>query len=287
MKLYTTNKLGIWLALLIISTASMAQDIIVKNDKSEIKAKILEITESVIKYKKSEMPDGPTYNINKTEAFMLFYANGTKEYIENKVVAKSVQQNTGTQVSQDSATEGDADILEPGIYYYNPTGNQYLEIDGSNITSSKSGGFGETLLRNSISGLFNAKEKVSLGGNHAAIEIKCDTPLFLFVIDIAPKGFNNQTNYLGKVGSPNDFFLVKLKEKKDSREIVVGKSNNVSASQGIDDKQKIAFKYQKIRKGFYKVIPETKLEKGEYCFMFASASLYEGVVRKVFDFSVQ
>ncbi len=262
--------------------AAKSQDIIVKNDKSEIKSKILEITEELIKYKKFEMPDGPTYSINKADVFMLLYANGTKEYIENKVIPKPAPQTI-----QDTATDADNDILEPGIYYFNPLTQHYLEIDGSNITSSKQGGLGQAILRTSVSGLFNAKERVTLGGSHAAIEIKLDTPIFLFVIDIAAKGFNNNSNYLGKVNSPNDFFLVKLKEKKDSREIVVGKSNNVSSTQGIDDKQKIAFRYQKIKKGFYKVVTEAKLEKGEYCFMFASASLYEGVVRKVFDFSVQ
>jgi len=261
--------------------AAKSQDIIVKNDKSEIKSKILEITEELIKYKKFEMPDGPTYSISKSDVFVLLYANGTKEYIENRAVNKAATQTTPE--TQDI----DADIQEPGIYYFNPLTQHYLEIDGSNITSSKQGGLGQAILRSSVSGLFNAKERVTLGGSHAAIEIKLDTPVFLFVIDIAAKGFNNTTNYLGKVNSPNDFFLVKLKEKKDSREIVVGKSNNVSSTQGIDDKQKVPFKYQKIKKGFYKVVPETKLEKGEYCFMFASASLYEGVVRKVFDFSVQ
>jgi len=272
--------------LLLITTcvciAAKSQDIIVKNDKSEIKSKILEITEELIKYKKFEMPDGPTYSINKADVFMLLYANGNKEYIENKVIPKPA-----SQPAQDTTTDAENDILEPGIYYFNPLTQHYLEIDGSNITSSKQGGLGQAILRNTVSGLFNAKERVTLGGSHAAIEIKLDTPVFLFVIDVAAKGFNNTTNYLGKVNSPNDFFLVRLKEKNDSREIVVGKSNNVSSTQGIDDKQKVAFKYQKIKKGFYKVVPETKLEKGEYCFMFASASLYEGVVRKVFDFSVQ
>lgn len=285
MKLYKVNKLGILLVLLIISTASKAQDIIVKNDKTEIKSKVLELTEEVIKYKKFEMLEGPTYSINKAEVFMVLYANGTKEYIDHKPIPKTTPSATPEQ--QDTNTDTTADMLEPGIYYFNPINNHYLEIDGSNITSSKSGGLGESILRNSISGLFNAKERVTLGGVHSAIAVNCDTPVFLFVIDLAQKGFNNNTSYLGKVSSPNDFFLVKLKEKKDSREIVVGKSNNVSSSQGIDDKQKIAFKYQKIKKGFYKVVTESKLEKGEYCFMFASASLYEGVVRKVFDFSVQ
>jgi hypothetical protein len=59
-----------------------AQDIIVKNDKTEIKAKIEELTETTIKYKKIEMLDGPSYNINKRDVFMIIYKNGTKEYME-------------------------------------------------------------------------------------------------------------------------------------------------------------------------------------------------------------
>lgn len=269
------------IALLFATQQLLAQDLIVKTDKTEIKSKVLEITNEVIKYKKFEMPDGPIYNINKTEVFMILYQNGTKEYIEQK--SKPVVDS----VTQASNTTTNEEITEPGIYYYNPTTKEYLEIDGSNITNSKQGGFGETILRGAVSGLFSAKEKVTLGGSSASIVLKTDEPIFLFVIDVTQKGFNNSSNYLGNVQSPNDFFLVRLKDKKDSREIVIGKSNNVSATQGIDDKQKVAFTYQKIKKGYYKVVPAGKLEKGEYCFMFASASLYEGVARKVFDFSVQ
>lgn len=251
-----------------------AQDIIVKNDKTEIKSKVTEILEDVIKYKKFEMLDGPIYSINKTDVFMIMYQNGTKEYIESTVSSRN-------QVTQES----DSLELEPGIYFFNTTTNEYIEIEGSNITNSKQGGLGEKFLRGAVSGLFSAKERVTISGSSAHVKVTT-TPTFLFVIDVTAKGFNNNTNYLGRVSSPNDFFLVKLNDKKDSREIVVGKSNNVSSTQGIDEKQKIAFQYQKNKKGMYTVTP-TKLVKGEYCFMFASASLYEGVARKVFDFSVE
>ena len=265
----------ILIILIFVSSQLLAQDIIVKNDKTEIKAKITEILDEVIKYKKFEMLDGPIYSIKKIEVFMLIYQNGTKEYIESKPITANA-----TSPALDSVA------LEPGIYYFNDLTNEYIEIEGANITNSKQGGFGETLLRGAVSGLFNAKNRVTIGGSKANVRVNA-TPSFLFVIDVTEKGFNNNTNYLGKVGSPNDFFLVKLNSKKDSREIVTGKSNNVSSSQGIDDKQKITFQYQKQKKGIYKVTINDKLEKGEYCFMFASASLYEGVARKVFDFSVE
>lgn len=69
-------------------------DTIVKNDKTEIKAKIEEVTETTIKYKKFEMLDGPTYNINLSDVFMVIYKNGTKEYIKAKEAPQPVVQNT-------------------------------------------------------------------------------------------------------------------------------------------------------------------------------------------------
>jgi hypothetical protein len=85
---------------------SIAQDIIIKNDKIEIKAKIEELTENTIKYKKFEMLDGPSYNINKRDVFMIIYKNGSKEYIESTpsqpavVQAPPVQENRQPSYSQ-------------------------------------------------------------------------------------------------------------------------------------------------------------------------------------------
>ena len=63
-----------------------AQDLIIKNDKSEIKGKVIEFTDEVIKYKKASMMDGPLYSIKKEEVFMIVYKDGTTEYVEVKKV---------------------------------------------------------------------------------------------------------------------------------------------------------------------------------------------------------
>lgn len=76
----------------LISITINAQDVIIKNDKKEIESKIIEITETVIKYKKWDFKDGPTYNINKSEVFMIIYSNGKKEYFEAR--QQSVPQNS-------------------------------------------------------------------------------------------------------------------------------------------------------------------------------------------------
>ena len=75
---------------LLISFTSIAQDVIFKKDKSEIKSKIIEITDDLIKYKKWELQDGPLYNIRKSEVFMIIYANGQREIMEEKVVSTPV-----------------------------------------------------------------------------------------------------------------------------------------------------------------------------------------------------
>jgi len=62
-----------------------AQDIILKKDGSEIKAKVLEITDQQIKYKEFDFQSGPTRNINIAEVFMVTYENGKKE-VFNKIV---------------------------------------------------------------------------------------------------------------------------------------------------------------------------------------------------------
>ena len=71
-----------------ISSKGLSQDIIIKNDKTEIKSKVIELTNDLIKYKKKSMLNGPIYSINKSEVFMIVYKNGKKEYIETKVKEK-------------------------------------------------------------------------------------------------------------------------------------------------------------------------------------------------------
>lgn len=89
-----------------IALKASTQDIIVKNDKTEIKAKVLEITESTIMYKKFEMLDGPSYSIKKTEVFVIIYQNGTKEYMVNstpKLTPQTVVKTTTNEVKQSSS----------------------------------------------------------------------------------------------------------------------------------------------------------------------------------------
>ena len=61
--------------------ALQAQDVIIKENGEEIKAKVTEVGNTEIKYKKFGNESGPTYTISKSELFMIKYANGSKDVI--------------------------------------------------------------------------------------------------------------------------------------------------------------------------------------------------------------
>lgn len=56
-----------------------AQDTIRKNDSTAIAARIYEITDAEIKYRKFSNPDGPIYSVKKSDVSYIVYQNGEKE----------------------------------------------------------------------------------------------------------------------------------------------------------------------------------------------------------------
>lgn len=81
--------------LLAISCFAQAQDFIIKKNGDEIKAKVLEINNVIVKYKKFDLPDGPMYQINKSEVFMIKYPDGSKDIFNNPA-----QERTSESVRQ-------------------------------------------------------------------------------------------------------------------------------------------------------------------------------------------
>ena len=72
----------------IFCSANMfAQDVILKRDGSEIKAKVLEINDQQIKYKSFDFQDGPTRIINVRDVMTITFENGAEE-IFNALPAK-------------------------------------------------------------------------------------------------------------------------------------------------------------------------------------------------------
>lgn len=65
--------------LLLVSAGVRAQDLIVKSDGDEIKAKVISVEESKVTYKKWSNKTGPTYTIGTDKIFMIKYMNGEKD----------------------------------------------------------------------------------------------------------------------------------------------------------------------------------------------------------------
>jgi hypothetical protein len=112
------------LLLFITFLQAHAQDVIVKNDKSEIKAKVLEIDDVNVKYKQWDFQDGPTYSVRKNEVFMILYKNGKRETFEQSAPAPTPQPQQAAP-SWPSATPNQP--AQPGRFDIQQTGNEVPE----------------------------------------------------------------------------------------------------------------------------------------------------------------
>lgn len=77
-------KLLLIISALALSNQMFSQDLIIKTSGEEIESKVIEITDSNIKYRKYANSDGPIYNISKSEVFMIKYENGGKDVFNKK-----------------------------------------------------------------------------------------------------------------------------------------------------------------------------------------------------------
>jgi hypothetical protein len=98
--------------LLFTMTRALGQDIIVKNDGNEIKAKVEEVLDTEIKYRKSDNLSGPVYTMKKSEIFMVKYENGSKDVFGN--------QQTQTTPSAENAGASVSQGVPAIIYFYRP-----------------------------------------------------------------------------------------------------------------------------------------------------------------------
>lgn len=94
-----TRKLLIIILFLCGFTSASAQDIILKRDASEIEAKILEISDTELRYKSWTNIEGPTRVLKLSDVFRIKYSNGEVEVFD-----------LGSDASQD------VDGLVPGGY---------------------------------------------------------------------------------------------------------------------------------------------------------------------------
>ncbi len=179
-----------------------------------------------------------------------------------------------------------------GIYYYNPNDslNRLTRLDPTVVSSSKSGGFGTAMAQRFTYGLANNNQTSMVSGSNARKQLHDNTLVFYFYFEKNKSNLNNSASsswwWFISASSPNEFALVKLTEKKDSRELITGQSNGYGHSTGVNEKQKVSFDYQEVAEGIFKVTLRSDVPQGEYCFMYTGAvpSMYNN--DKVFDFGI-
>lgn len=115
--------MAVLLTLALLTSAAQAQDLIVLSDGSSIPAKVLEITQAEVKYKKASNPDGPTYTTAVQGIDYIKFENGTTETF-------------GKQQAQ-KASESDADISNPYANTYIPPSGITKQQPQQGLSDSK------------------------------------------------------------------------------------------------------------------------------------------------------
>ena len=250
--------------------------------------------EKVIKLSKLGLQ--PSVIINKIQTSYTYFDVSTDGLINlsnNGVAAEVINEmmKTNTQAQMESANKKDmrdpATKRATGIYYYDSKDAEkpLKRVDPTIISTNKEGGFGSAMSRSLTYGIAKSEVKSNLSGANSHFQIEETSPVFYFYFqNNANPGADNW--YFATATSPNEFVLVKMKERKDSREMAVGSANAYGSSSGISNKIKVQFDYTEIAEGIYKVTFKKPLEKGEYCFLYASATPARFNNNKVFDFGI-
>jgi hypothetical protein len=176
-----------------------------------------------------------------------------------------------------------------GLYLINPSANRLNRIDPTVSNQAKTGGILGYAL---TAGIASMSVKVAITGEAARVVSLSPMPSFYFFFDASnPQTANIASSWSSgsaqTVSSPSEFTLIRLMEKKGRREARVGSLNIVGAKTGVMDHDRIAFDYEMIREGVYKVTPKQPLQAGQYGFIYAlsGGGTAGATTARIFDFS--
>lgn len=89
---------------------AFAQDLITKKDGTDIEAKILEVSNTELKYKKLDNMDGPVFTIPTSEVLIVRYSNGTNQVFQSAPTLSASKKRSGYYAT-------DISLIEPGMKY--------------------------------------------------------------------------------------------------------------------------------------------------------------------------
>jgi hypothetical protein len=178
-------------------------------------------------------------------------------------------------------------LHDPGIYLYGNTrsGKRMFMLEPTVYTQGKSGGMFKSAMTYGISKM---KWKAVVRSAHANSRTSDPDAVFYFYFEEKGAGLSHAS--FGGTSTPNEFTLLRLEVKGDTRETVVMKANAFGNSSGTDEKFTTPYTFTKLKPGVYKVVPNAPLKPAEYCFLSAEgAGAYApgaAAANRVFDFGV-
>ncbi len=117
--------------LLFVGGIANAQDLITKKNGEDIQAKILEVNDSDIKYKRWDNLEGPTFTLKKSEILIVRYENGTNEVFKTQDVTRyAVSEYAASgEIQPGMRYKEYKNFYDPRTYTYKP-GDRYSPVVG-------------------------------------------------------------------------------------------------------------------------------------------------------------
>ncbi len=248
----------IWgLALVLFATLSMAQQAM-SND-SVIKMVKAGLSDEIIIATVNAQPGQYDTSVSGLVALK---QTGVDDRVTAALISRAASLTSGSQASPAGPPPSTAEAgtnpddpkapHEAGIYFFNQNaaGPKMTELEPSVYTQGKTGGMFATAM---TYGIAKAKTKAVLRGAHANARLTDPKTVFYFYFEQQAAGLSQASSPFGGTSTPNEYTLLKFDLKNDSRETVIGKFNAYGASGGTDEKAVVAFSYEKLRPGVYKV----------------------------------
>lgn len=252
--------------------------------------------ENVITMVKAGLP--ASIIVNKIRASKTSFNTSTDELIRLKqasipdeIINAMLEASGNVSTAKSALGAGDVSKTDPndplatheaGIYLYEEREGKkkMTQLEPSVSKQMKTGGVFASAM---TAGLTKIKFKAALSGQNASLQLDNRRPVFYFYFEVKNAGLSSNTYY---ATSPNEFVLVQLDIKTNTREVIVSQANAFGAQSGTMDKASRALKIEKLGPGVYKVTPQEDLAEGEYGFYNAGGAGPSGGA-KIFDFGIK
>ena len=209
--------------------------------------------------------------------------------VPDAVIAAMLNHNKSPVLATAVADNSNPDPLvphAPGIYMLDQRGaGRMVRIDATvsnQLKTSNIWGYAFSY------GLSPLKMKAVIPNQSARVHAADRRPVFYFYFNqSSPLASltDFSTSFTANATSPNEFSLIRFDQKKGRREASVASVNIGGMKSGISDKARVAFTYEDVAPGVFRVVPNEELRPGEYGFMY-SIGAQAGSTARIFDFSV-